>query len=119
MQMANAHPGLLQDASDALARTIERFHSRDIRVILFTPTYHQKYNMVFAERGSEIIDDMRRTIDKLQRSYRVEYYDFSSDPEIMIYPELFYNSDHLGECGTKVFTEKLLDVMSANGGFDK
>ena len=119
MQMANAHPGLLQDASNALARTIERFHSRDIRVILFTPTYHQKYNMVFAERGLEIIDDMRRTIDKLQRSYRVEYYDFSSDPEIMIYPELFYNSDHLGECGTKVFTEKLLDVMSANGGFDK
>ena len=118
-QMANAHPGLVQDAFDALARTIEQLHSRGIQVILFTPTYHQKYNRFFAEQGSDIIEDMRRTIHKLQRSYHVEYYDFSVDPEIMIYPELFYNSDHLSVCGAKVFTEKLLDVMSANGGFDK
>jgi hypothetical protein len=118
-QMANAHPGLVQDTFDALARTIERLHSRDIQVILFTPTYHQKYNMFFAEQGSDIIEDMRRNIYQLQRSYHVEYYDFSNDPEIMIYPELFYNSDHLGVCGTKVFTEKLLDVMRANGSFDK
>src|SRR6185503_7069960 len=81
-QMANAHPGLVQDASDALARTIERFHSRDIQVILFTPTYHQKYNMVFAEQGSEIIEAMRRTVHNLRQSHHVEYYDFSSDSEI-------------------------------------
>ena len=118
-QMANAHPGLVQDASEALARTIEWLHTRDIQVVLFTPTYHQKYNMVFAEQGSEIVEDMRRTINKVQQNYPVEYYDFSEDPEITIYPELFYNSDHLSECGTKVFTKKLLDVMRANGDFDK
>jgi hypothetical protein len=118
-QMANAHPGLIQDAFEALARTIERLHARGVQVILFTPTYYQKYNMVFAEQGSDIVEDMRRTIYKLQRTYPVEYYDFSADPEIMIYPELFYNSDHLGECGTKVFTEKLFDLMNANGGFDR
>ena len=118
-RMANAHPGLVQDAFDALARMIERLHSRGIRVILFTPTYYQKYNLFFAEQGSDIIEDMRQSIYKLQRSYHVEYYDFSVDPEIMIYPELFYNSDHLSECGTKVFTEKLLNVMTANGDFRK
>ena len=118
-RMANAHAGLVQDTADALARTIERFHSRDIRVVLFTPTYHQKYNMVFAEQGSDIIEDMRQTIYNLQQNYHVEYYDYSNDPEIMIYPELFYNSDHLSECGAKVFTEKLLDAMRDNGDFDR
>jgi len=118
-QMSNDHPGLVQDASDALGRTIERFQSRGIRVILFTPTYYQKYNVYFEEQGSDIIEDMRRTVYNLQQSYHVEYYDFSSDPEITISPDLFYNSDHLGDCGTRVFTKKLFDVMSANGDFDK
>lgn len=118
-QMATAHPGLVQDAFDALARTIEGLHSRGTQVILFTPPYHQKYNVVFAEQGADIIDDMRRTIYNLQQTYHVEYYDFSGEPAITIYPDLFYNSDHLSECGTRVFTEKLLDVMSANGDFDK
>jgi hypothetical protein len=118
-QMANAHPGLVHDATDALARIIERFHSRGIQVILFTPTYHQKYNMLFEEQGSDILDEMRRAVHSLKQLYHVEYYDFSADPEIMIYPDLFYNSDHLSECGTRVFTQKLLDVMRANGDFDK
>jgi hypothetical protein len=118
-QMAKAHPGLVQDASDALARTIERLHSRDIQVILFTPPYYQEYNLLFAQQGPDIIEAMRRTVHNLQQSHHVEYYDFSGDPDIMIYPELFYNSDHLGECGTKVFTEKLLDVMTALGGIDR
>lgn len=119
MRMANAHPRLLQDASEALARTIERFQSRGIQVILFTPTYHQKYNDYFAEQGSDMIDDMRQTVYDLQQTYLVEYYDFSNDSEIMIHPELFYNSDHLSECGTTVFTKKLLDLMGANSDFDK
>jgi|GEM_PF-1835533 hypothetical protein len=118
-QMADAHPGLVQDASDALVRTIERFQSRGIRVILFTPTYYQKYNVFFAEKGSDIIEDMQQTIYKLQQSYQVEYYDFSGDSEITIHPELFYNSDHLGECGRKLFTEKLLGAMIAHGDFEK
>ena len=118
-QMADAHPGLVQDASEALARTIERFQARGTRVVLFTPTYYEKYNFFFAEQGSDIINEMRQTVYNLQQSYHVEYYDFSSDPEIMIHPDLFYNSDHLSKCGTRVFTEKLLDEMRANGDFDK
>jgi hypothetical protein len=118
-QMAHAHPGLVQDASDALARTIDRFHSRGTQVVLFTPPYYQEYNVVFGEQGSDIIEDMRQTIHNLQQRYHVAYYDFSGDSEITIHPDLFYNSDHLGECGTRVFTEKLLDAMSANGDFDK
>lgn len=117
MQMASVHSGLEQDSFDALSRTIERLQAKDIRVILFTPTYYKSYNTIFDEQGSSIIESMERRINKLQHTYQVEYYDFSDDPEIMVYPELFYNSDHLSECGHRVFSAKLLEAINKNGGF--
>jgi len=113
MQMAAIHPGLEQDAFDALARTIERLQSRGIRIVLFTPTYYEKYNEYFMEQGSYMIDDMKQLTDKLQQTYQVEYYNFSDDPEITTQPELFYNSDHLSECGHRVFSAKLLEAMES------
>jgi hypothetical protein len=62
---------------------------------------------------------MRQSVYHLQQIHQVAYYDFSSDSEVTTYPELFYNSDHLSDCGTRVLTEKLRDVMSANGDLDK
>jgi hypothetical protein len=118
-QMAIAHPGVAKEASSALARTLEMFHARDIQVILFTPPYHQEYNVLFAEQGSDIIKEMKGAVYDLQQIYHVEYYDYSSDSGITIYPELFYNSDHLSDCGTRVFTEKLLNAMRANDDFAK
>ena len=115
IQMANAHPGLENDAFDALARTIERLQSRGVRVILFTPAYYEKYNAYFMEQGSYIVENMGQMIGRLQQTYKVEYYDFSQDPLLSIHPELFYNSDHLSECGNKVFTEKLFEAMTAGG----
>jgi hypothetical protein len=112
--MAAVHQGLEQDAFDALARTIERLLSKGIRVIFFTPTYYERYNAYFMEQGSSMYEDMKLRMDELQQTYRVEYYDFSSDPEITIHPELFYNSDHLGDCGHNVFTAKLLEAMNDN-----
>lgn len=111
-QMAAVHQGLEQDTFNALARTIERLQSKGIRVVLFTPTYHERYNAYFMEQGSHIYEDMKLRMDVLQQTYQVEYYDFSSDPELTNQPELFYNSDHLSECGHKFFSAKLLIAMS-------
>jgi hypothetical protein len=119
IQMASAHPGLEQDSFDALARTIEFLQARGVRVILYTPTYYEKYNKYFAKRGPYIMDHMRLAVHNLQQTYGVEYYDFSNDPELMTYPELFYNSDHLGDCGHKVISTKLLERMSQNRELDK
>lgn len=118
MQMASVHPGLEQDSYNALSRTIERLQAKGIRVILFTPTYYERYNEYFAEQGSSIIEDMERMIVRLQKTYQVEYYSFSEDPEIMGHPELFYNSDHLSECGHRVFSAKLLEAINKNGRID-
>ena len=113
-QMAAVHPGLEQDAFEALARTIENLQSKGIRVVLFSPTYYEKYTQYFAEDGSAMIDGMKERVNKLQQTYHVEYYDFSNDADIKGQPELFYNSDHLGECGHTVFTAKLLEAIQGN-----
>ena len=113
-QMAAVHQGLNLDAFNAIARTIELLQSKGIRVVLFTPTYHEKYTEYFVENGSIMMKDMHAKIEELQQIHQVEYYDFSNDPEIKDQPELFYNSDHLGECGHKVFTAKLLEAMNNN-----
>lgn len=111
-QMAAIHPGLEQDAIAALVHTIEGLESKGIRVILFTPTYHETYNEYFMERGSAMLENMKLNMDTLQQNYHIEYYDFSRDPEIVNQAELFFNSDHLGDCGRKVFSTKLLAALN-------
>lgn len=113
-QMAAIHQDLEQDAFDTLARTIEQLQSNGIRVVLFTPTYYERYNAYFMEQGSTLYENMKLRMGELQQTQRVEYYDFSSDPDIASQPELFYNSDHLGDCGRKVFSTKLLEAMNAD-----
>lgn len=119
IQMANARPGLEQDSFEALARTIEHLQARGVRVILFTPTYYEKYNTYFAQGGSAITDNMKLAVSKLQQTYGVEYYDFSNDPQLSNQPELFYNSDHLSDCGYKAMSKKLLSLMNVTGHLDK
>lgn len=118
-QMASAHPELAQDAFKALARTIVGLQSSGLRVILFTPPYYEAYNTVFEKKGPDIIGEMRRMTERLRQTYQVDYYDFSADPEFTSHPELFYNSDHLNECGKRVFSARLLEVMSVAVDFDK
>jgi hypothetical protein len=113
-QMTTVHPGLEQDAYEALARMIERLQSRGIRVVLFTPTYYEKYNEYFMEQGSYLAKDTQQLVALLRQTYWVEYYNFSDDRGITNYPELFYNSDHLSECGRTVFSAKLLEAMRTN-----
>ena len=115
MEMAAAHPGLEQDAFDALSRTIERLQLRGIQVILFTPPYYRLYSEYFEEQGPTIIEQWRQATDRLQEIYHVPYYDFSMDAEIITHPELFYNSDHLSDCGRRVMTEKLLAAVNWRG----
>jgi hypothetical protein len=118
-QMAAAHPGLEQDSYAALARTIEHLQSKGIRVILYTPAYYDQYTTDFSKDGSSILDQMKMAINKLQETYGVEYYDFSSDPEITTQPDLFSNSDHVNECGSRLVSKKLRERMNENSAMQR
>jgi hypothetical protein len=113
--MAKAHPRLPDDALEALAQTIEHFQAKGVRVILFTPPYYEAYTAHFSDQAADMIDQMRQAASLLQEKYHVEYFDFSNDPDIIRRPELFFNSDHVNNCGRKAFTEHLLRAMSETG----
>jgi hypothetical protein len=109
--MAISHSGLQEDAREILAETIEYLQERDVEVVLYTPPYYEAYTTHFLADGSDIVAGMNQAIDQLQQDYDVQYYDFSADPDIHTELELFYNSDHVNECGGKVFTGRLLTAM--------
>jgi hypothetical protein len=113
--MDKAHPGLQDHAFMALVETIERLQTNGIRVILFTPPYYEVYTANFTDQASDIIDQMHWMVNRLRRKYQVEYYDFSNDPKLITRPELFFNSDHLNDCGSKAFSERLLRATLATG----
>jgi hypothetical protein len=91
----------------ALADTIAMLTNRGIRVVLFTPPYYATYNRRFNETAPEMIQDMHQAVETLQTQYEVEYYNAAAVPEFSAQPELFFNSDHLNECGMRAFAEYL------------
>ena len=109
--MAASHPGLAEDTFEALGKTIERLRAKGIEVILYTPPYYEAYTSHFMAQGSDITDQMHKVIRSLQEKYQVNYYDFSDDPNLITHPEFFINSDHLNNCGRKVFSEHLLKTL--------
>jgi hypothetical protein len=119
LQMAAAHPGLEQDSYAALARTIEHLQSRGIRVILYTPAYYEQYTTDFSREVASIMDHMKLAVGELQETYGVEYYDFSTDPEITIHPQLFYNSDHVSDCGSRVVSEQLRERIAGESAIER
>lgn len=118
-QMISAHPNLEQDSFLALSRSIERLQQRGVRVVLFTPTYYEKYNEYFVVYDPGILLRMQEAISRITALYSVDYFDFSNDPELSMHPELFYNSDHLGRCGQIAMTKKLRQAMENKGSGDQ
>jgi hypothetical protein len=114
-EMAKLHQDLPVHAQAALAKTIEQFQAKGIKVVLYTPPYYEAYTTHFMEHDSEMMAQLHRAVAQLQEQYQVEYYDFSRDPALSSRPELFVNSDHLNECGSKLFSERLGQAMLKAG----
>jgi hypothetical protein len=110
-EMANLHQGLEEDAFEALAETIERLQRKGIKVILYTPPYYEAYTAHFTDQGSDIIEHMQQAVKRLQEKYQIDYYDFSTDRDLITRSDLFVNSDHVNDCGRKAFSERLLRAM--------
>jgi hypothetical protein len=111
LNIVEANPSIRIQSYQALSDTIEILQSRGVRVVLFTPPYYLAYNNRFNQIAPMMIDSMHEAIDSLRADYGIEYYDASTLEEFSTKPELFYNSDHLNECGTRAFTEYLMSEM--------
>jgi hypothetical protein len=112
LNIVEANPNIREQSYQALADSVEMLQTQGVRVVLFTPPYHISYNNRFYEIAPDMIDSMHKAIESLQNKYNIEYYDASTMEEFSIRPELFYNSDHLNECGARAFSEYLLKEMN-------
>jgi hypothetical protein len=112
LEILDLDPQVQAQSYEALALTVEMLENRGVRVVLFTPPYYTAYNQRFNEIAPEMIQDMHQAIETLQTQFAVAYYDAASVSEFSTQPELFFNSDHLNECGMRAFAEYLHKAMA-------
>jgi hypothetical protein len=102
-------PNISELTYKELEALIHSVKQRGARLVFFTPPCYQH----FSDRiDAPIKRTMRRNMLRLQKSYGVEYYDFSEWEEMSYASEYFPNSDHLNYPGSVKFTETLKASMS-------
>ena len=113
-----AQPGDLSERSDIVrvtTATVERIvqflQEREVRVVFYTPPYFFRYNKLYDHNS---VVEMYAIMANLVETYGVEYYDCAQDPDFAYNPMLFGNGDHMNGAGARLFTEKLIGLMSTN-----
>lgn len=109
--IAQTHQHVRMDTFKTLAETVRELQEKEIRVVLFTPPYYEAYTRVYQEEDPETIAFMKDRLAFLQRTYDVEYYDFSQDARFVGDHTLFKDSDHLNSCGRELFSRMLNDQL--------
>jgi len=104
------HPNLAEDTYACLVRIIRFLQTRGIRVVFFTPPYFVTYSELYYP---QTIRSMKDRMQQLVEEYGVEYYDFSTDKDLIYNNLLFKDDDHLNADGAVVFSNELREAMDA------
>lgn len=95
-----------------LARGLE---ARGIRLVLYTPPYHETLPRYIRQRAG----GTRQALAPLLAHSNVVWMDFGADPAFMRRDDLFRDSDHMNPAGARVFSTLLrrcLAALDAEGG---
>lgn len=101
------NPAIQEESFQALAATVRLLRQKQIRVILYTPPYPDVTNQYFSRKISEGVRPIRQYMERLQKEYGVEYYDFSTDELFSHRYEYFFDESHLNVKGAAIFSKKL------------
>jgi hypothetical protein len=93
---------LANNINAAFVSIIEYLQSKKIRLVFYTPPFHNCFTEFYEE---ETINSMKKNMQKLQKNFDVEYYDFSNYFDISSNNLLFFNSDHLNKRGANLFSQ--------------
>jgi hypothetical protein len=91
---------------ETLARDL---HARGIRLVLYTPPYHQTYPLHMTRRAPAT----RQALAPLLKHPNVVWMDFGEDPAFTRRDELFRDSDHMNPRGARVFSIHLRRCLAA------
>jgi len=90
------HPNLGEDTFECVVRIIKFLQKRGIRVVFFTPPYFVTYTELYPPQK---IQSMKARMQQLVDGYGVEYYDFSTDEDLIYNNLLCRDDDHLSMDG--------------------
>lgn len=110
-EMIARHADLESETVQVLSGMIESLQARDVRVVLHTPPYPNRYTDVYENIDKDSMLRQKAVVSTLARHYGVEYYDFSTDEEIVFRTDLFRNGDHLNRCGARLYSQKLRSML--------
>jgi hypothetical protein len=92
---------------DALARELGR---RGVRLVLYTPPYHESYGRHFADDGGEL---RRALLPLLARNPNTVWLDYSRDSAFTRRADFYLNGDHLNARGARAFSARLAACLQA------
>ena len=109
--MVTDHPNLTQDTYTTVVSIVKYLQNKDIRLIMYTPPFFKLHTDLY---DKETISIMKENMRKLQKSFGVDYYDFSTDTTFTSNHLIFRNADHLNEQGAKLFSRKFRLAFDEN-----
>ena len=105
MRNMNAnHPGLADDAFEALRDVSRDLERAGVRVVLVTVPYYETYNECFDARRQALT---RRLAKRIASETGAEYIDAGKDEDFTRTREYFRNSDHMNRDGKIAFSRWL------------
>jgi hypothetical protein len=95
-----------------LRRLADELQGRGVRLVLYTPPYHQTLPRYVLQRAP----GTRRALAPLLRHPNVVWMDFGDDPSFAHRDDLFRDSDHMNPAGARVFSTLLRRCLAAVEG---
>ncbi|HXK58776.1 MAG TPA: SGNH/GDSL hydrolase family protein [Acidobacteriota bacterium] len=115
-EMQAADPKLEEHLLSSLRQIVQLLRTNHIRPVFFTPPYSRPYNRYYTSLLDEQRARMRELMARVQEELKVDYYDFSEDPDFTSRVTLFADSDHLNAHGRLEFSEKFRQHLEFAAG---
>jgi len=108
-EIFRGNPKIAGEVYETAAATVQMLRQRDIRVIFFSPPVTQLANELFAgETPTTAL--AKQYIQRLEKEFGIEYYDFSQDHAFAQKYEYFFNEDHMNKSGARIFSRRLAEI---------
>ncbi len=100
-------PDLTGDVFNALVELVERLHSNNIPLILYSTPVFRTYKQLLQRENTPSLTATTEYVGRLLKTDGVQFYDLAQDTTFSHHPEFFYDEDHLNAVGARAFSLKL------------
>jgi len=108
------HPGLPETVYAALTDIAQMLGENGIRPVFYSaPVVHDFRAYLQREEGT-VLELGKTYMERLEREFDIQYYDFFSDTLFANQPEYFHDEDHLNTLGANVFSHQFGKILKTS-----